>query len=119
MLISLVVDDEASIRKYVSTILQREHFRTLEAEDGAQALQILEELDGSVDLIVSDIQMPNVDGLTLAYAARRLFPVVPVILASGNARPDAPFEFVEKPFSPKVILHAVRRVFGTEYASPW
>ena len=72
MPVSLVFDDEPSIRRYVSTILQREEFRTLEAEDGAQALQIIQELDGSVDLIVSDIQMPNVDGLTLARTIRRL-----------------------------------------------
>lgn len=113
MPVSLVVDDEASIRKYVSTILQREDFRTLEAEDGAQALQIVQELGGSVDLIVSDIQMPNGDGLTLARAVRKSFPAVAVILVSGNAKPDAAFEFVEKPFSPSAILQAVRKVLAT------
>jgi two-component system, cell cycle sensor histidine kinase and response regulator CckA len=112
MPVSLVVDDDPSVRKYVSTILQREDFRTLEAEDGAQALQILEAVGGSVDLIVSDIQMPNIDGLTLAYAVRRLFPAVPLILASGNAKPDDAFEFVEKPFSPNAILQAVRKVLA-------
>ena len=113
MPVSLVVDDEPSIRKYVSTILQREDFKTLEAEDGARALQIVEALGGRVDLIVTDIQMPNGDGLTLARAVRRLFQAVPVILVSGNAQPDAAFEFVEKPFSPSAILQAVRKVSAT------
>ena len=98
MPVSLVVDDEPSVRRYVSTILQREDFRTLEAGDGAHALQIVQELDGGVDLIVSDIQMPNGDGLSFAQAIKGAFPAVPVILVSGNARPDADFEFVKKPF---------------------
>jgi CheY-like chemotaxis protein len=54
MPVCLVVDDEPFVQRYISTILQREHFRTLEAEDGAQALQLVRELGGGVDLIVSD-----------------------------------------------------------------
>jgi DNA-binding NtrC family response regulator len=112
MPVSLVVDDEPSVRRYVSTILQREDFRTLEAEDGAHALRIVHELDGGVDLIVSDIQMPNGDGLSLAHAVEKSFPAVPVILVSGNAEPDGGFEFVQKPFLPGTLMKAVRRVFA-------
>jgi len=110
MPVSLVVDDEPSVRRYVSTILQREDFRTLEAEGGTQALQIVEELGGGVDLIVSDIQMPNGDGLALAHAVKNSFPAVPVILVSGYARPDAGFEYVEKPFLPATLMRAVRKL---------
>ena len=99
------------MRRYVSTILQREDFQTLEAEDGAHALQIVNELAGGVDLIVSDIQMPNGDGLSLADAVGKSFPDVPVILVSGNRKPDADYEFVQKPFLPATLLKAVRRVF--------
>jgi CheY-like chemotaxis protein len=111
MPVSLVVDDESSVRRYVSTILQREEFRTLEAEDGTHALQIVQELGGGVDLIVSDVQMPNGDGLTLAQAIKGAFPTVPVILVSGNTRPDADFEFVRKPFLPATLLSVVRKFF--------
>jgi len=66
--VSLVVDDEASVRSFISAILRRDDFQTVEAEDGAQALRFLRELEGDVVLIVSDIDMPNGDGLTLARA---------------------------------------------------
>ncbi|MBZ5624426.1 MAG: response regulator [Acidobacteriia bacterium] len=112
MPVSLVVDDEPSVRRYISTILHREDFRTLEAEDGAHALQIVQELDGGVDLIVSDIQMPNGDGLSLAHAVNKSFPAVPVILVSGNAKPDIGFEFVQKPFLPATLMSAVRKLFA-------
>jgi len=111
MPVSLVVDDDPSVRRYVNTILQREDFRTLEAEGGTHALQIVEELGGDVDLIVSDIQMPNGDGLTLAHAVKNSFPAVPVILVSGYSRPDAGFEFVKKPFLPATLISAVRKFF--------
>jgi two-component system cell cycle sensor histidine kinase/response regulator CckA len=109
---SLVVDDEPAVRRYVIAILQSENFLTLEAEDGAQALQMVRELDGDVDLIVSDIQMPNVDGLNLANAVKKSFPAVPVILVSGNGRPDAGFEFVKKPFLPATLIGVVRKLFA-------
>ena len=111
MPVSLVVDDEPSVRRYMITILQREDFRTLEAGDGAHALKIVQELDGRVDLIVSDIQMPNGDGLSFVQAVRRSFPTAPVILVSGNAKPDADFDFVEKPFLPSTLVSVVRKLF--------
>ena len=111
MRVSLVVDDEPSVRRYVSAILQREGFRTMEAEGGARALQIVQALSGWVDLIVTDIQMPNGDGLSLAQAIMRSFPAVTVILVSGNAKPDADFEFVKKPFLPATLVSVVRRLF--------
>ena len=112
MPVSLVVDDSPAIRGYVRSILQLEDFRTLEAEDGVQALQIMQELDGDVDLLVSDIQMPNGDGLSLANAVQKAFPAVPVILISGQLKPDANFEFLKKPFLPDALVKAVRKLFA-------
>jgi two-component system cell cycle sensor histidine kinase/response regulator CckA len=117
MRVSLVVDDEPSVRRYVSAILQQEGFRTMEAGDGAHALQIVQELSGGVDLIVSDIQMPNGDGLSLAQAVKHSFPAVPVILVSGNTQPDADFEFVKKPFLPATLAGVVRKLFPHKVSS--
>ena len=114
MPVSLVVDDDPSVRRYVRTVLQQGDFRTLEAEDGVQALQIVQELDGGVDLIVSDIQMPNGDGLSLAHAIRSSFPAVPVILVSGYAKPDAGFAFVQKPFLPATLMSVVWKLFASK-----
>ena len=62
-------------------------------------------------MIVSDIQMPNGDGLSFAHAVKNLFPDVPVILLSGEAKPEAGFEFVKKPFLPATLMRAVRKLF--------
>lgn len=118
MPVSLVVDDEPAIRKYVSAILQAEGFRSLEAESGAQALQIVQDLGSGLDLIVSDIQMPNGDGLSLARAVREAFPAVPVILVSGEVKPGAGFEFVKKPFLPGALMSVVRKLVPPRASRP-
>jgi CheY-like chemotaxis protein len=119
MPVCLVVDDEPFVRRYISTILQREHFRTLEAEDGAHALQLVRELGGGVDLVVSDIQMPNGDGLSFAQAIKQSFPSVLIILVSGNALPEAgsDFEFVRKPFLPGALMSVVWKLVKHRLAS--
>jgi DNA-binding NtrC family response regulator len=109
--VTLVVDDEPSIRKYVSAILQLEHFQTVEAENGCDGLQIVCDLGNDLELVVSDIQMqmPNCDGLTFAHAVKEAFPSVPVILISGGAEPNTEGDaFVQKPFQPHALLEAIR-----------
>jgi DNA-binding NtrC family response regulator len=91
-------------------ILEREGFYTLEAEGGNPALEIVEMLRGSIDLIVTDIQMPDGDGLSFANAVREKFPAVPTILVSGGPRPDTAFEFVEKPFASAALVQVVRKL---------
>lgn len=117
--ICLIVDDEPSIREYLRTILQRERIQCLEADSAAQALRIIQKLDGRLDLIVSDIKMPGeMDGIDLAHSVRQSFPAVPVILVSGYADADAVkqaaamFVFIHKPFVLEAILAAVRKVVG-------
>lgn len=108
--ISIVVDDEPSVRRYISTILQRQHFRTIEAEDGAHGFELVREFGNDIDLIVSDMEMPGVDGLTLARSVKASHPTVGVVLISGRALPDDIFGFVQKPFPPAALLEAVARV---------
>lgn len=110
MPVSLIADDEPAVRRFISEILQQEHFHTLEAENGSQALRMVQELDGKVDLIVSDIQMPNGDGLSLARAVKDAYPAVRIILISGQPTPDASFEFVKKPFLSETLVKAVRKM---------
>jgi CheY-like chemotaxis protein len=109
-MLSLVVDDDPNIRAYIKKILEREGFETVEAEGGNSALQIVETLCGCVDLIVTDIQMPNGDGLTFANAVRKTFRPVPTILVSGRPKPDTAFEFIEKPFASAAFMQVVRKL---------
>jgi two-component system, cell cycle response regulator CpdR len=111
-MVTLVVDDDPAIRSYVQSILRAEGFETLEAEDGAQALEVVRMLDGSIELIVTDIQMPGSDGITLANAVRAAFPSVAILLMSGYPRADADFPFLEKPFSWAVMRNVVRQVLN-------
>jgi len=118
--ICLIVDDEPSIRTYLRAILEREGIQSLEADSAAQALRIIQELGGRLDLVVCDIKMPGeMDGIDLAYSVRNQFPSVPVILISGYGdlesvrQAAADFEFIQKPFVPKTILMAVKKMIGS------
>jgi CheY-like chemotaxis protein len=113
--LSLVVDDEPFVRDVIMAMLNNEGFRTIEAENGAQAIELLRKLDGAVDLVVSDIEMPLMDGLTMACAVRVEFPLIPIILLSGanigaarllNAR----CAFIRKPFHSTALLSAVKKM---------
>jgi two-component system, cell cycle response regulator CpdR len=108
--ISLVVDDDSSIRAFVKTVLQQEQFETLEADGGRPALELVRTLESSIDLIISDIQMAKGDGLAFASAARELCPSAVIILISGYACPDDRFEFVQKPFTWQTLANTVRRL---------
>jgi CheY-like chemotaxis protein len=117
--ISLVVDDEPAIRSYIKAILEPECFETVEAGSGKRGLEILEALGNGVDLIVSDINMPEGDGLSFARTVAKEFPGVGIILVSGYivSGEALPFEFVEKPFSPTALLRAVRKVVAAQEAA--
>ena len=109
-MIALVVDDDPAIRDFIKSILQNDGFVTLEAEGGRRALEIVSVLGARLGLLITDLQMPDGDGLTLAREVRRRFPLLPILLASGMERPDAGFDFVEKPFTWSTMVNAVNRV---------
>jgi CheY-like chemotaxis protein len=113
---SLVVDDEPSVRKFIKAVLQSDGYQITEAENGVQALELLRKLCGAVDLLVSDIKMPIMDGITLACSVSEEFPALPIVLVSGYAEmerakhPELKFEFVQKPFLPATLLSVVKAV---------
>lgn len=115
--LALIVDDEPAVRSLVCAILQRDGFRTLEAEDGAQAVRVIQEAGEGLHVLVTDIRMPGgVDGLQLADLARESLPALPVVVISGYAdaernRRDG-LEFLQKPFQAGALLNAVRRALS-------
>ena|SRR5579862_3208007 len=110
LMLSLVVDDDPMVRTFVSSILQGQHFETLEADGGNRALQLVQSLSGQIDLIISDVRMPDGDGLTFAEAVNQAFPSVPIILVSGDLIPDTKFMFIEKPFASTTLATAVNQL---------
>ena len=80
----MVVEDEVMIRMAVAEYLRECGFRVFEAADGAEAVTVLQSVGAPIDLVFSDVQMPEMDGFTLARWIRENRPDVRVLLCSGN-----------------------------------
>jgi len=81
----LIADDESSMRTLVARAIAMDGHETVTAQDGAEALEILTREDGAFDLLLTDIQMPTMDGIALALAAARDFPGLAILLMTGFA----------------------------------
>src|ERR1044071_3151173 len=79
----LVVDDEASIRDLLSKTLALADYDVETATDGSAALDRLRENPGGVDLLIADLKMPGMDGLTLIKQAKRIRAELPIIIITG------------------------------------
>jgi two-component system cell cycle response regulator CpdR len=111
----LIADDEDSMRMLVARAIAMDGHDIVTAEDGAEALEILIREQGGFDLLLTDIQMPVMDGIALALAAARDFPALTILLMTGFAdqRERASglnaivHDVVTKPFSVADIRGAV------------
>jgi two-component system, cell cycle response regulator CpdR len=81
----LIADDEDSMRTLVARAIAMDGHDTVTAEDGAEALEILIREQGAFDLLLTDIQMPVMDGIALALTAARDFPDLTILLMTGFA----------------------------------
>jgi PAS domain S-box-containing protein len=112
----LIVDDEPAIREINQQLLTEKGYKVFCAEDGLQALDILE--DTPVDLLISDVIMPGMDGYQLSRKVKLQFPNVKIQLVSGftgDYRPDdldlnLQRQLLTKPVSLKVLIERVRRL---------
>lgn len=112
----LVVDDEQLIRKLVTDFLKRQGYRTVEAEDGRQALDIFS-LEENIDLIILDVMLPEYDGFTVCREIRKKSKVPIIMLTARGEEFDEVFgldigadEYISKPFSPNVLIARVNAV---------
>lgn len=81
----LIADDEDSMRLLVARAIAMDGHEIVTAQDGAEALDILTENDGTFDLLLTDIKMPIMDGIALALTAARDFPALTILLMTGFA----------------------------------
>ncbi len=111
----LVVDDERVIRNLLRRTLDREGYRVVTASDGVEAL---ERLSGTrIDIVISDIMMPNMDGMELLVEIKCNYPLIPVILITGfsgkftgkQAMEAGAEDFIVKPFKNHDIRYALQR----------
>ena len=116
----LVVDDDSVLRRLLATVLKLRGFDVLVAEDGVQALEVLQHED-HVDLVLADIIMPQMDGWTLLERLKEHHPSVPVILLTliEEAKPTSlraeemgAAACLFKPIDPVHLMSGVDRVLG-------
>jgi two-component system cell cycle sensor histidine kinase/response regulator CckA len=115
----LLVEDEDAVRTFGARALKNKGYRVIEARSGEQALDMLRG-DRGIDVLVSDVVMPGMDGITLARLVRLERPQVRVILISGYSEdvardgidPADGIHFLPKPFSLKQLAGAVKQVLN-------
>ncbi len=114
----LAVDDSATMREMVAFVLESAGYRVIEAEDGAQGLDRAAAMP--VDLVITDQNMPNMDGLTLVRSLRgmRDYKSVPILLLTTESsdgmkqqgRAAGATGWLVKPFDPATLLEVVQKV---------
>jgi CheY-like chemotaxis protein len=79
----LLADNGPQIRSIIEAILKARNYLVDQANDGVEALKTLQILGGTVGLLITDIEMPRMDGVALARCAAEVFPTMPVLFMSG------------------------------------
>ncbi len=112
----LLVEDEDMVRKLAYQILRASGYRVLEASGGGEALQICDSHEGPIDLLLTDVIMPEMSGRELAVSLQERWPALRVLFMSGYTDDaivhhgvlEAGANFVQKPFTPDVLATKVR-----------
>ncbi len=119
----LIVEDDQSDRIILGNIVERTGHEVFFASDGKQALKI--HLEKSIDVVVTDLHMPNVDGLALILSLRALLPETAIIVVSGKApellaeaRGKGALVALSKPVDPHELVEALEKVAPHGSAAP-
>jgi len=118
----LLVEDEEAVRAFAARALSSRGYTVLVADSGESALKVIEEHDGDLDLVISDVVMPEMDGPTLLQELRKRNITTRIIFISGyaedafkkNLKADEKFAFLPKPFSLKQLAETVKSVLDEE-----
>jgi CheY-like chemotaxis protein len=116
----LVIDDEVSVRRITQQTLQAFGYRVITANDGAEGLATYVRQREDIDLVVTDMMMPVMDGPALIQVLRKLNPELPVIAASGLSTDEHAAratglgvkQFLFKPYTAATLLNAVKQVLS-------
>ncbi|HWU75367.1 MAG TPA: PAS domain-containing protein [Rhodanobacter sp.] len=117
----LVVDDEAPIRKLVTALLQDQGHRCLQAQDGHAGMQIVTSPEHAVDLLITDVGLPGMNGRELAARARQARPDLKVLFITGYASdaifdvdPGSGMELLNKPFTLAELAQRVQQLIRAD-----
>ena len=116
----LLVEDEAPVRRFASRALENKGYTVLQAGSAEEALDLLGDHEGTIDLVITDVVMPGMDGPSLVAIAQNRRPGMKVIFISGHAqevfesnlKPGLEYSFLPKPFSLKDLAGRVKEVLA-------
>src|SRR5438270_5297732 len=119
----LIVDDEPNLRKILSAQLTRDGYDVMIAEDGEQGLSMLKE--HHIDMVITDLKMPKVDGMTLLKEALREDPELPIVMITAHGTVDTAvealksgaFDYLTKPFDKDEVRQIVAKALKTKELS--
>ena len=120
----LLADDDPQIRAFLQATLTARHYLVDLATDGMEALGALQRVGGAVDLLITDIKMPRMDGVSLARAVAQMLPRLPVLSISGWAdsleEPEwqkPQYAFLRKPFLPTALVSCIEELLARSMAA--
>ncbi|HYQ28876.1 MAG TPA: ATP-binding protein, partial [Polyangiaceae bacterium] len=116
----LVAEDDPSVRTLVKSVLERNGYRVLVAEDGLEALELARRERGRIDLLLTDVVMPGMNGRALRDALLQSYPELRVLFMSGYTGDvltglgelERDVSLVPKPFTPETLLGSIRKLLG-------
>lgn len=107
----LVVDDSADIRRFGQKCLEKAGYRVITASDGEEGLRFYQENQPGIVLLLTDVRMPNINGLELAERVLTMDSTLPVLFMSGDSwSAHRGLECLAKPFGPEELIETVDRV---------
>jgi CheY-like chemotaxis protein len=116
----LVVEDDEGVREYVTEVLKELNYRVMSAPDGVEALRLLKDPEKHVDLLLTDVVLPGMNGRQLAEAVMPLRPGLRVLFMTGYSRNaivhqgrlDAGVFLIQKPLSAATLAAKIREVMS-------
>jgi CheY-like chemotaxis protein len=111
--VALVVEDDALVRSMAVRGLLEAGYTTLEAADGRAALEMVRSHNGRLDVVITDIGMPEFDGFELAGRLHAERPDLPVVFMSGYGDTDPVGPFLQKPFAPDALVRMLAEVLAS------
>lgn len=120
----LIIDDDAGMLRALDRVLAGEGAAVTAASWAGDAVEILASREKKFDLVITDLRMPFVTGLTVVYAVHKIYPRLPVVVLTAFGSPDVKAEcfrqgaaaFLEKPLNTSELLAAVQKVFAAQNA---
>jgi CheY-like chemotaxis protein len=109
----LIVDDDPLVQRVTQTLLEQHHYQTLVAQDGMEAIALYQKRQATIQLVLLDVMMPNMDGIMTVQALKKINPQVPIIAMSGLPTKREPVlaagatRFLAKPYVMEEMLRLV------------